>query len=268
MSAIHNASRISSILRTEMLATSITGLDSFNLDELQIEGELDATLPENRRLGHLAESVVSEAIKSSLNFELLYENVQLIKGKITIGELDFIVRNLTNHEVIHVELAYKFYLLDPTLSSDFSKNWIGPNRNDSLVEKLAKLKNKQFPLLQSESAQKALVGVDVHKTSQAVCFLASLFVPYNFRSRLDPAYEKAIVGHHLDFNTFQKLNKPTKEYYIPSKKEWGIDPAENSFWQNFEQVQQHIQQCLFEKQAPLCWQKDGDKYSVFFIVWW
>jgi hypothetical protein len=31
-----------------------------------------------------------------------------------------------------MELAYKFYLFDPSISSEPINNWIGPNRNDSL----------------------------------------------------------------------------------------------------------------------------------------
>jgi hypothetical protein len=34
-----------------------------------------------------------------------------------------------------MELAYKFYLFDPSISSEPINNWIG-NRNDSLQEKL------------------------------------------------------------------------------------------------------------------------------------
>jgi hypothetical protein len=34
-----------------------------------------------------------------------------------------------------MELAYKFYLFDPSISSEPINNWIGPNRN-SLQEKL------------------------------------------------------------------------------------------------------------------------------------
>jgi hypothetical protein len=39
-----------------------------------------------------------------------------------------------------MELAYKFISL--TLAFGTINNWIGPNRNDSLQEKLEKLKNK------------------------------------------------------------------------------------------------------------------------------
>ena len=116
-----------------------TGLPSFNLSELQLQPDLDFALPTNIRLGHLAEKIVSELIKLSANYNVLYENIQIIDGKKTIGEIDFIIEELKTKALIHMELAYKFYLFDPTISSEPINNWIGPNRNDSLNEKLDKL---------------------------------------------------------------------------------------------------------------------------------
>lgn len=140
-------SRIASILKTNSLDFSITGLQTFNLSELDLIKDLEFQLPTNIRLGHLAEKIVSELIKSSSNYKVLYENIQVIEGKQTIGEIDFIIEELKTKTLIHMELAYKFYLYDPNISSEPINNWIGPNRNDSLKEKLEKLKRKQFPLL-------------------------------------------------------------------------------------------------------------------------
>jgi hypothetical protein len=140
-------SRIVSILKANSLDYSITGLHAFNLSELSLATDLEFQLPTNIRLGHLAERIVSELIKSSSNYKVLYENIQVIEDKNTIGEIDFIIEEILTKRVIHIELAYKFYLFDPSISSEPINNWIGPNRNDSLKEKLDKLKNKQFPLL-------------------------------------------------------------------------------------------------------------------------
>jgi hypothetical protein len=65
----------------------------------------------------------------------LYENIQVIEDKKTIGEIDFIIEDKNTKQVIHMELAYKFYLFDPSISSEPINNWIGPNRDDSLQEK-------------------------------------------------------------------------------------------------------------------------------------
>lgn len=102
-------SRITSILKANSLDTSITGLQTFNLSELNIETDLEFQLPTNIRLGHLAEKIVSELIKSSTNYNVLYENVQVIEDKKTIGEIDFIIEEEKSRRFIHMELAYKFY---------------------------------------------------------------------------------------------------------------------------------------------------------------
>jgi hypothetical protein len=47
----------------------------------------------------------------------LYENIQVIEDKKTIGEIDFLLKKNTK-QVIHMELAYKFYLFDPSISSE------------------------------------------------------------------------------------------------------------------------------------------------------
>ena len=140
-------SRIASILKANSLDFSITGLQTFNLSELNLATDPEFQIPSNIRLGHLVEKIVSELIKSSANYKVLYENIQVIEDKKTIGEIDFIIEDIITKQLIHMELAYKFYLFDPNISSEPINNWIGPNRNDSLKEKLEKLKRKQFPLL-------------------------------------------------------------------------------------------------------------------------
>ena len=106
--------RIASILKANCLDFSITGLPAFNLSELDLVKELEFQLPNNIRLGHLVEKIVSELIKSSSNYKVLYENIQIIDGKKTIGEIDFIIEDLNTKTLIHMELAYKFYLFSDT----------------------------------------------------------------------------------------------------------------------------------------------------------
>jgi len=261
-------SRIVSILKANSLDYSITGLQTFNLSELSLATDLEFELPTNIRLGHLAERIVSELIKSSSNYKVLYENVQVIEDKNTIGEIDFIIEEIITKQVIHMELAYKFYLFDPSISSEPINNWIGPNRNDSLKEKLDKLKNKQFPLLYHNCAKSKLNNIEIEGASQALCLLISLFIPYEYKESFSPIYEKAIKGYYLDLETFTNIDNSAKAYYLPSKKEWGMDPSENEIWSDFNGVEGFINTSIKEKQAPLCWQKYNNSYLAFFIVWW
>ena len=261
-------SRIASILKAKSLDSSITGLQTFNLSELNLTADLEFQLPTNIRLGHLAEKIVSELIKSSTNFKVLYENVQVIEDIKTIGEIDFIIEEINSKQLIHMELAYKFYLFDPNISSEPINNWIGPNRNDSLKEKLEKLKRKQFPLLYHNCAKSKFNNIEIDKVSQALCLLVSLFIPYEYKASFSPIYEKAIKGYYLNYETFISFDNSAKTYHIPSKKDWGMDPSENEIWTDFNGVEKYINTSIKEKQAPLCWQKHKDSYLAFFIVWW
>ena len=83
---MNTKSRIDSILNANCLDLNTTGLPSFHLSKLHLQEELDFALPTNIRLGHLVEKIVSELIKLSANYNVLYENIQLIEEKKTIGE--------------------------------------------------------------------------------------------------------------------------------------------------------------------------------------
>ncbi|MFT5713690.1 MAG: hypothetical protein ACI9WT_000228 [Flavobacterium sp.] len=261
-------SRIASILKANSLDSSVTGLETFHLSSLTLLKDLEFQLPTNLRLGHLAEKIVSGLIKSSVNYEVLYEHFQIIEDQKTIGEIDFIIENRIEKKLIHLELAYKFYLFDPSISPEAINNWIGPNRNDSLSQKLDKLKRKQFPLLHHSCTASKLNTIDIDTVSQALCLLVSLFIPYEFKTKLSPAYEKAIKGYYLNFQTFINHDNSEKSYYLPSKKEWGMDAAENEVWTHYQGVENQIHTSMKEKQASLCWQKYKGTYLSFFIVWW
>jgi len=261
-------SRIASILETPSLNVSSAGIFTFDLSALNLGRVPEFPLPSNVRLGHLAEKVVSELIQFSTNYRLIDENIQVIVDGKTIGEMDFIIEEVATKGLIHMELAYKFYLFDPALSSKLENCWIGPNRKDSLQEKLEKLKEKQFPLLHHEAVQSKLDYLKKGEVSQALCLLATLFIPYGYDGNFSSEYQKAIKGHYLDFEIFLNSDHSGKVYCMPSKKEWGIDPSENDEWSDIDGVIETIRKSMKEKQAPLCWQKTDDDYQAFFIVWW
>ncbi|WP_430408255.1 DUF1853 family protein [Kordia sp.] len=260
--------RIASILKANTLTTKITELQTFDVSELELTTHLDFELPTKLRLGHMVEKVVAELIKASTNYKLLHENIQILEEKNTIGELDFILEEIHSNKIIHLELAYKFYLFDPSISENPFYNWIGPNRRDSLKEKLDKLKKKQFPLLFHNATNAKLTDVKVDNVSQQLCLLASLYIPYAYKGKIDSSFQKAVQGYYLNFDTFINLNHSEKTYYLPTKKEWGIDPASNEIWTGFEEIQKEIYNQLQQNHAPLCWRKYKDSYASFFVVWW
>ncbi|MDY7025502.1 MAG: DUF1853 family protein [Pseudomonadota bacterium] len=88
-------------------------------------------------------------IKQHPNYQLLAKNVQLNSEEGTVGELDLIVRDLNNHDVIHIELACKFYCeMVPTDNLEPLFSWVGPALKDRLDQKFDKLIRKQVALAQ------------------------------------------------------------------------------------------------------------------------
>lgn len=261
-------SRIKSILQAKHLDYSVTGFEKFDWRNLIILKNVEFELPQNIRLGHLAEKVFSFLISASENYRVLHENIQIIEEGKTIGEIDFIIEEVNKQEVIHVELAYKFYLYDSSISSKAIQNWIGPNRNDSLIQKLEKLKKKQFPLLQHQSTVAMLPNLNVKKVQQALCFIVSLYLPYHEKINSGAEFDEATKGYYLDLDTFLKLQSDEKKYFLPPKLAWGMDPAQNTKWRDLVDIKEQIQLCLKEKKAPLVWQKYKSSYLEFFIVWW
>ncbi len=260
--------RINSVLSTKSLGQEITGIRSFELSELDLNTELNFQLPTNLRLGHLAEKIVAESIKQSTNYSLLYENIQLTENKKTIGELDFLIQENSSKKIVHVELAYKFYLLDLSLDSDILNCWIGPNRNDSLNEKLIKTKIKQFPLLYTKTAEAQLEPLLTNKIEQKLCLLASFYLPLDLKINLPPIYQPFVKGHYIKWESFIEVNHIEKEYFIPNKKLWGIAPSDNVLWNKFDIIKPKLIDTIKEKRAVLCWEKAEDTFRAFFIVWW
>ena len=81
MTQVNSKIRISSILEAYALSSTFTGLQTFNLSDLELPCDLDFELPTNLRLGHLVENIVSELIRSSSNYIILYENIQIQKNQ-------------------------------------------------------------------------------------------------------------------------------------------------------------------------------------------
>ena len=263
-----NKKRIDSIQRSAVLDSRITRLPTFDLSELILEKDVEVILPTNLRLGHLAERAVSGLIKASSNYEVVFENLQLVEDSRTIGEIDFILTHRISKKVIHVELAYKFYLYDPSLSSIELNNWIGPNRNDSLKEKLEKVRNRQFPLLFHEATRAQLGEIPPEDIEQQLCLMAHLFIPYEAKVELSEEYQEAVQGYYITARQFKDKKHLGRAYCLPRKTDWGMNPADNDDWRSMEEVAPHISKSLSERQSVLCWEEHQESYSAFFIVWW
>jgi len=255
-----------------------------------------------KRLGHRVEQFVFQELNTIADCDIITTNLQIIENKITLGELDCLLKY--QNKTVHLEIVYKFYLYDETVGTTEIEHWIGPNRKDSLLEKLTKLKEKQLPLLHHKSTQTVLqkLNVDSTKMVQQVYFKAQLFVPIqhlkksvfvnklprgkaievlSFNSlafnvehlKINPlGYRPAInndciMGFYIPFSEVSNLKENT--FYIPPKLEWLVVPNDDVQWISFEKFIQNIVSFIEKKQSPMCWLKDSNgHFQKFFVTWW
>ncbi|WP_439152383.1 DUF1853 family protein [Winogradskyella sp.] len=221
------------------------------------------------RLGKWVEKFVIHQLNNDYRIEVIAENVQIKNEKITIGELDVLF--LEDDKPIHLEIVYKFYLYDEPIESENPLDkWIGPNRNDTLVYKLKKLKEKQLPLLYQNETQYLLTKHDIEMSAlkQHVCFKAQLFIPFHSDKKdISPLNTLSVIGWFISFDRIHQLEN--YEFYIPKKLEWLSEPILGVKWQSFLIAKEEISNFIENGQSPLCWLKNSkNELLKCFITWW
>ncbi len=128
-----------------------------------------------QRLGRYFESLWAFYFEHSPRFRLLCQNVQIIDGARTLGELDFIVQDLQTGKTLHIEVSVKFYLgVDDTREQH---NWYGPNSQDRLDIKMHTLLARQSRLTQQPQVAAQLHQQGICVDACAVILKGRLFYP-------------------------------------------------------------------------------------------
>lgn len=221
------------------------------------------------RLGKRVEQFFNFQIEKSSEYGMLVNNLQINKEKLTIGELDALIQTKTQQ--LHIEIIYKFYLYDPNIKSENELDkWIGPNRKDTLVYKLNKLKEKQLPLLYSKHTKTVLesFNLNVKNITQKVCYKAQLFIPFQPYEATTSLLNKAcIYGFYLNFDKIEMLCN--NKIFIPKKLDWLIQPHTNVDWLNFENGKAEIYKCIVQNRSPMIWLKSNNNtFQKCFITFW
>ncbi len=246
----------------------------FPLEEIPDE---EFHFPKHSVLGMQAEACFEAYLTHSTRYKLLAANLQIYSSgsskkpneKKTLGELDYIVKNLETQRTVHIELACKFYLYDDDEEGCEEKKWIGPNRKDCLYDKLEKIKRKQFPLLHKKETVERLKALDIEiPTVQKLCLKAFLFLPKSMdRQVLSKNFKDCMVGFWKRYSELNESNS-TARYAVPRKKEWLLPKETIENWQSFSEVKKEIDLQIQNKNSPLVYKKIGDKITCFFVVWW
>lgn len=220
------------------------------------------------RLGQLVEHFVFEELKQFKSIKLLSENLQVInKNKATIGEIDAIY--LDEEKPFHLEIQYKFYLFDTTVGKTEIEHCIGPNRKDTLTQKLKKLKDKQLPLLYSNTTTPYLEQLNLKPVDikQNIYFKAQIFMPYGKNIMLKTLNNDCVYGFYFNYNNLENFKHC--KFYIPKKLDWLVDVNPNVNWNNYEQMLPQLKTFYEEKYAPILWLKfPNGEIKKSFMVWW
>lgn len=245
-------------------------INQFTIPEINWSNFTPTNIPNNIRLGHQIEHLFFQILEHSKEFNILIYNEPIRNDQRTLGEIDFILENTNSKQLVHVELTYKFYIIDTNISTKEYK-LIGPNRKDAFFTKLEKIKKTQFPLLHSPEAIKTIEekGIDVKNIMHQTCFKAQLFVPYQTEIRLSKFNKNCIIGFWIHFSDFTKNDFKSQQYYIPTKKEWMLLPHENVAWKSYDDNYIDLTIAMQAEKSPMMWSKNKENtYSKFFIVWW
>lgn len=247
------------------------GIAQFEFPEIDFRPVKADPVTKKLRLGHQMESVFKQLILGCKTHELLLHNLPITRGKQTLGEIDFILRDATVQRIVHVELTYKFYLIDTAISEPIHR-LMGPNRRDMFFTKMEKIKNEQFQLLHTPEAIHAL---RMHKIPpdeivHQACFKAQLFSPYRHTTpSIRPLNPECIGGHWLRFDDFNSSEFKGYQYFIPHKSQWVVLPHRGVNWSTHYEVLLDINLRMIKKSSPMLWVKKSETLiEKLFVVWW
>lgn len=247
------------------------GIQQFDFLKVDLQHFNPKPIPQNRRLGHQMEYVFHQLIEYMGNHQVLAHNIPIRDGKQTIGEIDFILKEAESEKLLHVELTYKFYIINPEITEPIHR-LMGPNKRDMFFTKMEKIKNEQFSLLHSEQGGSALqaLGINHANISHQACYKAQLFVPYKTTAiNIRPLNKHCIVGYWLRFDDFNASEFKPFQYYIPYKSQWVIAPHNDVAWSSHFDMLLEINLRMLKENAPMVWvRKSETEFEKFFVVWW
>lgn len=154
-----NEQHTSFLLFPQQVLKQIAKRNKKYIQQLDETGELDVYMLslKTKRLGIYAEHLLYYFFNGAPHVDLISHGHQLIREKVTIGELDFVITY--EGQTYHIELAIKYFLGFPDYLS-FS-NWIGPSGNDRLSMKLEKVAKHQLLLMNEPEMKEVYASYDV-----------------------------------------------------------------------------------------------------------
>ncbi|MDX2019984.1 MAG: DUF1853 family protein [Deltaproteobacteria bacterium] len=175
----------------------------------------------SHRLGHHFERVHERLLRAQPGVAILAMNLPIKAHGLTLGELDCLWLN-ANHEVIHREVAVKYYLA--YRESDASHDWVGPGKVDRLDKKLARvaLHQARLPALAMEKgAWPTHLPVPVHSE---VLMMGALFRHLHHQAWPQAMNPRAEGGFWCTASEFVRTAK-NAAVWVCLPKPWWLCPS-------------------------------------------
>ena len=117
---------------------------SFPCQSLVLPRE-SCTLNLQQKLGHLYEDALAVLLESTPQYDVLAQGLPIRQDAgHTLGELDYLLRDVVSGRTIHLELAVKFYL---AVETESGLRLPGPDARDHYFRKLEKMRSHQLVLV-------------------------------------------------------------------------------------------------------------------------
>jgi hypothetical protein len=150
-------------------------------DQAPESGPTLLTAPANPRLGFYFEALYECLLSQLLGWEVLQRNIPIREAGISLGELDFVVRNPGTGQVEHHEIAVKFYLGYPEPGAQ-QVFWYGPNQTDRLDLKSRRILEQQSQRTHLDAASTTLAQLGLKGPLRSRVFMPGyLFYPQSRR---------------------------------------------------------------------------------------
>lgn len=197
-------------------------------------------------MGRYFEQLLFYIINRDPHYEILAENRQLFEGKITIGELDLIIRNKESGALEHWEIALKFYL--QVENNPAAVHMLGPSTKDNLQKKLLKLMEAQLPLSQKPEIQAEFPSV------QAKLFVKGVFFyPWQKPACLsDGVNPQHLQGFWLKLAELESIENYGTHWQLKIKPAWigGETYSQSQELLSFEELKNACAKELTESGRP------------------
>ena len=227
-------------------------------DPSELESLLDSQ--RDRRLGKVFETLWLYWFSHNPRYEVIENNLQIIVDGETLGEIDFIVLDKMTGQMVHWEVAVKFYLgVDDT---NEMSNWYGPNRRDRLDLKVAHLLQRQSVLSRDQRVHRWLEQKGLSIDRCAVILKGRLYYPWSSLLATSVSNTERLKPE----NCLKKLNSP-RQCCSDHLYSWWF--KESQFYQEFDSKQCFvplIKQGWMESISTLDKQSVCDKSYIYKTV--